>query len=63
MPSYTGCTALKNAINKYGAENMKFEVVEECADAMLNDREQHWIKELNTFRPQWVQFTIGGWGR
>ena len=60
MPSSTGCTALKRAITKYGAENMKFEVVEECADAMLNDREEHWIKELNTFRPHGYNLTTGG---
>ncbi len=60
MPSSTSCTALKNAITKYGAENMKFEVVEECADAMLNDREQHWIKELNTLAPNGYNLRSGG---
>ena len=58
--SSTGCTALKNAITKYGAENMKFEVVEECADAMLNDREEHWIKELNTLAPNGYNLRSGG---
>ena len=58
--SSTSCTALKNAITKYGAENMKFEVIEECADAMLNDREQYWIRELNTLRPHGYNLTTGG---
>ena len=58
--SSTGCAALKNAITKYGAENMKFEVIEECADAMLNDREQYWIRELNTLRPHGYNLTTGG---
>ena len=54
------CTALKNAITKYGTENMKFEVVEECAVAMLNDREQHWIRELNTLAPNGYNLRSGG---
>ena len=58
--SSTGCTALKNAITKYGAENMKFEVIEECADAMLNDREEHWIQELNTLAPNGYNLRSGG---
>ena len=39
---------------------MKFEVIEECADAMLNDREQYWIRELNTLRPHGYNLTTGG---
>jgi len=58
--SSTSCTALKNAITKYGTENMKFEVVEECSDAMLNDREQHWIRELGTLSPHGYNLTTGG---
>jgi len=60
MPSSTCCPALKNAIDKYGAENMKIEIVEECTDAMLNDREQHWIRELNTLGPHGYNLTTGG---
>lgn len=58
--SSTSCTALKRAIDKYGAENMKFEVVEECGDELLNDREEHWIRELNTLRPHGYNLTTGG---
>jgi len=54
------CTALKNAIDKYGAENMKFEVVEECTDELLNDHEQHWIRELNTLSPHGYNLRSGG---
>ena len=39
---------------------MKFEVVEECPDAMLNDREQHWIRELGTLSPHGYNLTTGG---
>ena len=58
--SSASCTALKNAITKYGTENMKFEVVEECADELLNDREQHWIRELNTLSPHGYNLRSGG---
>lgn len=59
-PSSTGCTALKRAIDKYGAENMTFEVVEECSDEFLNDRERHWIRELGTLSPHGYNLTTGG---
>ena len=39
---------------------MKFEVVEECADELLNDREQHWIRELGTLSPDGYNLTTGG---
>lgn len=58
--SSSRCDAIKNAITKYGAENMKFEVVEECADELLNDREQHWIRELNTLSPHGYNLRSGG---
>lgn len=33
---------LKNSLIKYGAENHKFEVIEECDFTMLNIRERYW---------------------
>ena len=54
------CTALVNAIRKYGAENMKFEVIEECPDDMLNEREHFWIEKLNSLRPNGYNLTTGG---
>lgn len=59
-PSSKQCVALKRAIIKYGAENMKFETVEECADELLNDREEHWIRELNTLSPHGYNLRSGG---
>ena len=59
-PSYKQCVALKNAITKYGAENMTFEVIEECPDEFLNDREHHWIRELGTLSPHGYNLTTGG---
>lgn len=34
---------LQNAWNKYGAENFKFEIIEECEESELNEREIYWI--------------------
>lgn len=39
---------LYNAMRKYGLEKFKFEVVEECAINLLNDREKYWILEYNS---------------
>jgi group I intron endonuclease len=37
------------AIRKYGVENFTLTVLEICDESALNDREQYWIKELNTY--------------
>lgn len=42
-------THFARAIRKYGAEAFKPSVVEEVADESLNEREIHWIAELDTF--------------
>lgn len=34
---------LQRAWNKYGQENFKFEVLEECEESELTEREQYWI--------------------
>lgn len=34
---------LQNSYNKYGKENFKFEVIEECLEENLTEREQYWI--------------------
>lgn len=60
QPSYKGCNALKSAIQKYGAENMTFETIEECSNNLLNDREEHWIRELDTLAPKGYNLRSGG---
>lgn len=35
---------LQNSWNKYGKENFKFQVLEECLEENLNDREDYWVK-------------------
>lgn len=39
---------IDKAISKYGWENFKVDVLEECCQDQLNDREIYWISELNT---------------
>ena len=40
---------LQNAWNKYGSENFKFSIVEECEQFELNDREIYWIDKCDSF--------------
>lgn len=49
-------TYLHKALAKYGFENFKIEVLEECTN--LDQRERHWIK---TLKPEY-NMTIGGDG-
>lgn len=44
-----GNAYLQNAWNKYGAENFKFEIVEECAPEVQFEREQFYLNKLNPF--------------
>jgi len=38
---------LQNAVNKYGIENFKFEILEECEKQFCLSTEQYWITMLN----------------
>lgn len=40
---------LYRAINKYGIENFKIKILEECNEDVLSDREMYWIEKLNTY--------------
>lgn len=40
---------LQNAWNKYGSENFIFDIIEECEQCELNDREIYWINKYNSF--------------
>lgn len=54
-----------DSIKGYGWEAHKFEIIEECDDLLLNEREIFWIKELNTFyldNPMGMNMTRGGDG-
>lgn len=37
------------AMRKYGLDNFSFEIIEECAQEDLNEREIYWIDHYNTF--------------
>ena len=59
----SGCTALKHAINKYGWNQMKREIVEEnIPEDQLDQREKYWIKTYNTITPHGYNLTDGGEG-
>lgn len=39
---------LYKAFQKYGVENFKFEIIEECEESIQNDRERFWISYYNS---------------
>ena len=50
QPSFYGYNyPLYRALRKFGASNFKFEVLEECQEQFLDDREIYWISQLETF--------------
>lgn len=52
---------LSKAFRKYGIENFSFEILEECSSENLNEKEQYWIKEYNSYLEGYNE-TIGGEG-
>lgn len=44
---------------KYGTENFLFEIIEECSEEELNEKEMYWIKYFNTYNVGY-NLTIGG---
>lgn len=42
-------TLFYRAIRKYGIESFQFEVIEECTEDDLNEKEKYWIKHYNTY--------------
>ena len=42
---------IDQSIQKYGLDNFKFEILEECSAEQLNDREDYWIEYYNTIVP------------
>lgn len=52
---------LYSAMRKYGIDNFSFEVIEQCDDNILNDREKYWIDTLASCdRNIGYNKTIGG---
>ena len=56
------CTALKNAINKYGWENFTKSVIDWAPEHELNDLERYYIKLHNSMAPNGYNLTVGGDG-
>lgn len=52
-------TRLGEAIRQYGSKNFALTILEECQIEDLDEKEQKWIKELNTFYNGY-NMTIGG---
>ena len=52
---------MQSAWNKYGEENFKFYILEECEASMLDDREIFYISYYDTYN-QGYNLTIGGQG-
>lgn len=50
---------IHKAINKYGVENFKFRVLEECDDRIVEQKEIHYISKYNTFY-EGYNATLGG---
>lgn len=43
-----GQSKLYNSLQKYGFENHIFEIIEECSEELLNEREIYWIQYYNS---------------
>ena len=50
---------ISKAFRKYGVENFSFEVIEQCCEEQLNEKERYWIAHYNTFFDGYNQ-TLGG---
>jgi len=50
---------IKRAILKYGKEHFKIELIEECDDSLLDEREIYWINYFDSYNNGY-NLTIGG---
>lgn len=48
------------AMRKYGIENFKFEIIEECSPIMLNEREQYWAEYYHAYIPDGYNVSFCG---
>ena len=53
--------SLYKAIRKYGLENFSWEIIEECSEENLDNRETYWIDYYNSYNDGYNQ-TMGGSG-
>ena len=52
---------LYDAMNKYGVDKFRIELIEECEDSVLDERERYWIKSYDSIRNGY-NLTHGGEG-
>ena len=57
---YKKCTVFWKAIQKYGWNNFKVEILEEVDVNLLNERERYYISLFNSIAPNGYNLTIGG---
>lgn len=51
------------AMKKYGLENFRYEIIEECDDDLLNEREIFWIAHFDSTNPELgYNLSLGGGG-
>ena len=56
-------TLLYRSMRKHGVENFSFEVIEECADEAIDERERFWVAHFDSFNPEkGYNLTSGGEG-
>lgn len=56
-------TSIHNAIRKYGENNFKFEIIENCRKEDLDNKEKYWIKFYDSInRNKGYNLTTGGMG-
>lgn len=53
-------TPFYNALKKYGWENFSINVIEECEENKLNEREIYWIEEKKSLYPNGYNLLEGG---
>ena len=51
--------ALYMAMRKYGRDNFSFQIIEECSEDNLAEREKYWIEQLHTYEDGYNE-TRGG---
>jgi len=57
-----GQIKLYNSLRKYGPEDHKFEIIEECSTDLLNEREIYWIKKYDSLGKNGMNLKEGGAG-
>lgn len=57
---YKNCTVFYNAIQKYGWDNFKAEILEECLSSELDEKEKSYIEKYNSLVPNGYNVRIGG---